>query len=418
MGERSEQTETAVRAGQPIAEQPIAENPVKDGDALANWLTMAGHLCTDINQGALNATLPFLIASGMYTYTSAVMLVFVSNIASAVIQPLFGWIGDRKSCPWFMALGCFLAGLGMMGVGFAEDYWAVLACATVWGAGVAMFHPEGGRLANLAAGSRKGNGMSIFAVGGNVGFFAGSLMAAAALTVFGMHGTFVFAIPSTICAVVLLVFYGRFQRLGKAFVRTKDSGNGGAEEHWGMFGMVMAALSLRAILASGLMAFIPLFIMSEFGQPETFASSVIALFSVAGAVATFLSGRAGERFGAHKLMTACLVAATCGTLVFALNTVMPVALLLTVLLAIVIDLFYPSIVAVGMGYVPRHLGTASGFTYGVAVSVGGAVEPFLGMAGDAFGLVPVMFILVGVGAVAIVFSLVLRRVDEHVGKGL
>ncbi len=394
----------------------IDADAIRDGDTLANWLTMAGHMCTDINQGALNATLPFLIASGMYTYTSAVMLVFVSNIASAVIQPLFGWIGDRKSCPWFMALGCFLAGLGMMGVGFASDYATVLLCATVCGTGVAMFHPEGGRIANLAAGSRKGNGMSIFAVGGNVGFFVGSLLTAAFLTAFGMHGTFVFVIPSTICAITLLAFYKRFQRLGKTFVRTKDSADSLVKEHWNMFGMVMASLSLRAIFATGLMAFIPLFIMGEFGQTEAFASSVIALFSVAGAVATFLSGRAGERFGAHSLLTACMIAATVGTLAFAFNSSLIVALALTALLAIVVDLCYPSIVAVGMSYVPKHLGTASGLTYGVAVSVGGAVEPFLGMAGDAVGLVPVMLILVGVGVVATIFSIVLHRADNRLEK--
>lgn len=124
-----------------------------DGDRLANYLTMLGHLCTDINQGALSAVLPFLVASNGYSYTAATMLIFASNVASAVIQPLFGWMGDRKARPWFMALGTFLAGLGMCGIGFLTDYRLVVASAMVSGIGVAMFHPEGGRVANLAGGA-------------------------------------------------------------------------------------------------------------------------------------------------------------------------------------------------------------------------------------------------------------------------
>ena len=78
-----------------------------EGDKLANYLTMLGHLCADINQGALSAILPFLVVGAGYSYLEATMLLFASNIASGIIQPLFGWLGDRHPCPWFMALGVF-----------------------------------------------------------------------------------------------------------------------------------------------------------------------------------------------------------------------------------------------------------------------------------------------------------------------
>lgn len=35
-----------------------------DGDKLTNYLTMLGHICSDINQGALSAVLPFLVVDG------------------------------------------------------------------------------------------------------------------------------------------------------------------------------------------------------------------------------------------------------------------------------------------------------------------------------------------------------------------
>lgn len=383
------------------------------GDRLANWLAMAGHLCCDINQGALSATLPFLVAGHGFSYTAAALLVFGANIASALIQPLFGWLGDRKPRPWFMALGVLLAGLGMCGVGLFDAYGAVVASAVVSGVGVAMFHPEGGRLSNLAAGPRKADGMSLFAVGGNIGFFVGPVMAAASLTAFGLRGTLVFLFPALACSAVLLRFNRRLAALGGAPRPGGAAGRGEPPERWGMFGLVLAALSLRSVVSYGLLAFIPLFLLGPLGQPEAASSLAISAFAVAGALATAVSGRVSARVGVCGLMAGCFAAAALLTAAFALNGSVPAAFALAMLLAVAVDVFYPSAVALGMGCVPRHLGTASGLSYGVAVAVGGAAEPLLGLAGDAAGLVWALFLLVGVAAAGVVVSLAVMRADRR-----
>ena len=409
-GMNSEKAMEAGRANGTIAAP--ADGTAADGaDKLANCLAGLGHMCSDINQGAISAVLPFLVAAYGYDYTSVAMLVFAANAASAVIQPLFGAIGDKHPSPWFMALGVFLAGLGMTLVGFVGSYWLVLASAMLSGVGVAMFHPEGGRLANLAAGTRKENGMSIFAVGGNVGFFVGPLLTAGSLTLLGMRGTIVFIVPAMACAIVLLAFNRRFAALGGAqAAREKATGR---EEKWGRFWGVMGVLSGRSIIEYGLLAFIPLFLMGVMGQGEAASSSVLSAFAVFGAVSTFFSGRASERFGTHKLMIVCMALTAVLLATFALNSSLAFAIALAMLLAVACDLYYPSTVALGMSYVPGHLGTASGISYGVVVAAGGIAEPFLGMAGDAIGLAPVMLILAAVAAAATVGCIALRHVDER-----
>lgn len=380
------------------------------GDKLANYLTSLGHICSDINQGALSAILPFLVAGAGYSYVEATLLVFAANVASAVIQPLFGWLGDKHPSPWLMAVGVFLAGAGMAGIGYMPSYGLVVTSALVSGIGVAMFHPEGGRLANLAAGERKGNGMSIFAVGGNIGFFVGPLLAASFLTAFGLRGTAVFLAPASACAVVLLCFNRRFHALGVADANALTYL--GKKEHWGMFGLVMGVLSLRSVFVYGLMAFIPLFMMGLLGQGEAASSAAISLFAIAGAVATAFSGRTAEKVGVLRLTAVCTALTGAAILAFALNSSVWVAFALTFVLAVTSDLFYASAVAFGMGCVPRHLGTASGLSYGVTVAVGGAAEPFLGMAGDAVGLVPVMVVMAAVAFASSALSVVLLRAHK------
>ncbi len=393
----------------PISPQDSSA-PSKSEDKLVNYLCMFGHLFTDINQGALSACLPFLVMYNGYSYTSVAMLIFAANIASAVIQPLFGTIGDKKACPWFMSLGVALAGLGIFGIGYVDDYWLVLACAMISGIGVAMFHPEGGRLSNLAAGLRKANGMSIFAVGGNIGFFVGPLMAAAALTAGGMRGTVVFLPPAFVCAVVLLAYNRRFLSLGLS------AGNAAADEgkrdQWGKFALVMGVISCRSIIEYGLLAFIPLFFVGVLGAGETTASLMLSLFALAGAAATLASGRISERLGVHKTALISLSLLTLCLVLFAVNRSFGVAVMLTVALTCCANLFYPAMVALGMSYLPRHLGTASGISYGLVMCVGGVADPFLGMAGDAIGLSAAILLIAAAAALGLVLSILVRRFER------
>ena len=383
-------------------------------DKLSNVLAMCGHVCADLNQGALSACLPFLIMYYGYDYTQVTLLVFVANICSAVIQPLFGTIGDKHPCPWFMALGVFCAGLGMCLLGFSSNYFAVCASAMLAGAGNAMFHPEGGRISNLAAGTRKSNGMSIFAVGGNIGFFIGPFLTAIFLSNFGMTGTIVFLFPAVICAVVLLAFNSRFKRLGKASDRVKGE-NKDEKEHWGNFTLTMFSLAARGILQYGLLAFIPLFFVGVLGQSEAIGSTALCVYSVAGAVATFLSGKCTERVGGvHKITITCFLLTIIFLILMAFTRNIICAYVLTALLSITTDLFYPSQVALGMSYVPRHLGTASGISYGLVLCVGGIFEPVLGSIGDAFDLPTVMLVMAFIAALGAIFAYVVFYADKKI----
>lgn len=72
------------------------------------YLLAAGHLSNDINTGSLPVLLPFFVSYYGMDYTAVAGLMFASSFLSSIIQPLFGWLADRGSRQWFMALGVFL----------------------------------------------------------------------------------------------------------------------------------------------------------------------------------------------------------------------------------------------------------------------------------------------------------------------
>lgn len=377
-----------------------------------SYLLMGGHICVDAAQGGLSAVLPFLVLHGGYSYAQVAALVLAANIASAVIQPLFGWLGDKAARPWLMALGVFLAGAGMAAIGVVDSYALIVVAALVSGVGNAMLHPEGGRLANLAGGegANKARSMSIFSVGGQVGFCVGPLVTVAALTAFGLRGTLVYLVICVPYALLLLAFNRRFQAFGLRDDAAVEAVGG--RDRWGAFSLVLATLSARSIIFYGVTSFVPLYMVGVFGQTEEFASLLITLFAGAGAVATLLSSKAAERVGTRALTVACFVVLVAGMAAFAAGASLAVCVCMLALVALGVNLFNPPAITLGQSFVPQHLGMASGLSFGVAVAVGGVVSPALGTFGDAFGLTTVMWALCAAAAVGLAFAIAVARLKD------
>lgn len=376
-------------------------------DRRYSYLMMIAHLCDDLNQGALVAVIPFLVLHNGYSYAEVTALLLASNAASAIIQPLFGWLGDKKPRPWLMAADIFLAGVGMAGVGVLPNYPLIMASAMLSGIGVAMFHPEGGRLGNLTAGEQKGKGMSIFAVGGKLGFTFGPLVATAAITLWGLPGTLIFIIPSTLCAAILLSQNKALLSYSNPDKQSSDESL--YQDNWVGFGFVMGAISCRSIMYYAFLSFIPLFLVYNLGQEEAFASSVISLFALVCAVGTIASGWAGQLLGAKKLIIVSYACVAIEVVIFAFNGSLIVALILIAFLALTCDISYPSAVAMGQSFVPHHLGMASGLSFGVMVCIGGLMTPVFGLIGDYFGLQVVMLCVTAIALLGIIITLFIPK---------
>jgi FSR family fosmidomycin resistance protein-like MFS transporter len=173
-------------------------------------LLSVGHVCTDLCQGAVPALLPFLSIQMHLSYTAAAGLILATNLASSVIQPLFGYVADSFSAPWLVPVGLLIAGGGLTLASIAPSYvWIALSLA-LSGIGIAAFHPEAARLMHVTAGRKKTTGMSIFSMGGSLGFALGPLVTTALLIALGLSGTALLLIPIALMALVLLGSLGHF----------------------------------------------------------------------------------------------------------------------------------------------------------------------------------------------------------------
>src|SRR5712691_3739612 len=154
----------------------------------------AGHCATDFANGALPALLPFFVDRFSLSYTLAAALVLASAASSSLIQPLFGAWSDRRGALWLLPTGVAVAGIGIALAAAAPSYWLVLLLVVVSGLGVAAYHPEGSKFAAFASGRRRASGMSLFSIGGNVGYALGPTATTPLVLALGLTGGLLLAV--------------------------------------------------------------------------------------------------------------------------------------------------------------------------------------------------------------------------------
>src|SRR5213075_46718 len=164
----------------------------------------AGHCATDFANGALPALLPFLKDRFGLSYTLAAVLILASAASSSLIQPLFGAWSDRRGALWLLPAGVAVAGIGIALAAAAPSYWLVCLLVVVSGLGVAAYHPEGSKFAAYASGRKRASGMSLFSVGGNLGFALGPTVTTPLVLAFGLTGGLLLAVPCLAVAALLL----------------------------------------------------------------------------------------------------------------------------------------------------------------------------------------------------------------------
>src|SRR5437588_2161229 len=164
----------------------------------------AGHLATDFAGGALPALLPFLVDRFALSYTLAAVLVLASALAGSLVQPLFGVWSDRRGAIWLLPTGVAVAGIGMGLAAASPAYWTVVLLITISGLGTAAYHPEGSKFAAYVSGRRRASGMSLFSIGGNVGYALGAVVTTPLVIWLGLRGGLLIAVPCVVAAAMLV----------------------------------------------------------------------------------------------------------------------------------------------------------------------------------------------------------------------
>lgn len=340
------------------------------------------HLLNDAVQSVIPSIYPILKDDFNLTFTQIGVITFIFQITSSILQPFVGRYADRHPSPYALTFGMCVSLTGLLLLAMSNSFSFIIASVAVVGMGSSIFHPEASRVAQIAAGYRKGLAQSIFQVGGNGGSAIGPLLAALIILPHGKGAVIWFAFALVVGAIVV-TWVGRwYQRyiVGTMVNQVKQirqtvSLSQRQIKH-AMIVLVLLTFSKQFFLAS-MTSYFTFFLIDKFGISIRDAQLCLFAFLAASAVGIIAGGYIGDKIGRKYVIWCSILGAAPFALALPYSG-LTMTIILAVLVGLIISSAFSAILVFATELKPTHIGTIAGLFFGLSFGLGGIGAAFFG----------------------------------------
>lgn len=356
----------------------------------ANW-ALAGvsiaHLLNDAMQTVIPASFPLFQQTMQLNFAQMGWIAFTLNITASVLQPLVGYISDRKPMPILLPAGMLCSLIGMLGFAFSSAFWMLLVSAAIVGVGSSILHPESSKVAYMVAGKGRGLAQSIFQVGGNTGQAIAPLIVAFLILPQGQH-SYLWLLGLGFLGMLIQSRVSRWYKAKIAItkqstihsttnnVAPNTSNRNKLFITFTLFILVLLLFSKFVYLA-GMTGYYSFYYAGTYGVTLSQAQISLFILQFAGMIGTLIGGPLADRFGRKPMIWLSIA----GTAPFSilLPYVGPLtSLVLCALVGIILMSGFSVIIVYAQELLPNHIGTVSGLFFGLSFGMGGLGSVILG----------------------------------------
>ncbi|MDM5280903.1 MFS transporter [Paenibacillus silvae] len=359
----------------------------------ANW-ALAGvsfaHLLNDAMQTVVTSAFPLFQQAMQLSFAQMGWIAFALNITASVLQPLVGYISDRRPMPFLLPGGMLFSLFGILGFAFSSSLWMLLVSASLIGIGSSILHPESSRVAHLAAGRGRGMAQSIFQVGGNTGQALAPLLVAFVLLPHGQL-QFLWLMVFALIGIVIQASVSRWyknklnaERIHRA--QSVQHASHGAEAPLQPVSRRRIVISMSVLILLLFSKFVYIAAMTGYYAfyytdvhhlPLSKAQLCLFILQFAGMLGTLLGGPLADRFGRKPMIWFSIA----GTAPFSL--LLPYAgpvlsMVLCGIIGLILMSGFSVIIVYAQELLPRHIGTVSGLFFGLSFGMAGLGSVVIG----------------------------------------
>jgi FSR family fosmidomycin resistance protein-like MFS transporter len=337
------------------------------------------HLLNDWYSNFIQMLVPFMVATGL-SITRSSFLVSAFTVTSSILQPVSGYLVDRRNQRWMVYVGTIWMGVLICLLGIVEDYRIMMIIAAFSGFGTAAFHPQASSMVSTISGDKKGWFQSIFVAGGNVGLALAPLIVIPFVASYGLQSTPILIIPALVSGVMLWASAPKM-----ASKKSNDSAS--IKEiirtSWKELTKLVSVVAVRSLAYFGFITFLPLYLKEHEINLEV-GSRMLFLMLIAGAIGGIIGGYLSDRFGRKLVIISSLLIATPLFYLF-INTTGVLSYILLFLAGGALLSSFSVTVVVAQEIISKNAAMASGLMLGFGIGIGGIGVGLLGIIADAFG---------------------------------
>jgi MFS transporter, FSR family, fosmidomycin resistance protein len=350
------------------------------------------HLLNDSLQAVIPAMFPILEESMGLSFTQLGLIAFALNMVASVLQPVVGYISDRKPRPYALPVGMTFSLVGIAGLAFAPEYWMILVFVILLGFGSAVFHPEGSRVSFMAAGSKRGLSQSIYQVGGNSGQALAPLISAFILVPLGQKGAAIFILVAALAIFILMkisawykeqLIQEKLNNRKRVILSTME--NLTKKQVGVALGLLLVIIFARSFYVISITNFYIFHLIKSYGL-------CIFLFLALGAAGTLFGGPMADKIGRKSVIVLSLLLPIPFCILLPYVPLWAVIVLLSII-GFFIMLSFSVTVVYSQELVPSKIGTMAGLTVGLAFGMGAIGSVVIGILMDQIGIYNTMIVI-------------------------
>jgi FSR family fosmidomycin resistance protein-like MFS transporter len=350
------------------------------------FIISIAHLLNDMVQSIIPSIYPVIKDKYGFTFGQIGIITLVFQMTSSILQPFVGRFADRHPQPFSLSTGMVFTLLGCIMLSVANSYSLILVAVGVIGCGSSIFHPEASRIAQMAAGGKKGLAQSIFQVGGNGGSAIGPLLAAVVVIPFGQPSIAWFSIVALIAGISLIPV-GKWYKKQIDRIKTESVTPNPAvlalssrKIHLAIFILCILTFSKYFYMAS-MTSYFTFFLIDKFGIDIKLSQLCLFAFMAAVAAGTVIGGSIGDRYGRKYVIWGSILGAA--PFALALPYVnFTCTIILAVIIGLVISSAFSAILVYATELKPDKIGMMAGLFFGLNFGLGGIGSAFFGWLAD------------------------------------
>ncbi|MEN6411250.1 MAG: MFS transporter [Veillonellales bacterium] len=365
------------------------------------------HLLNDWYMNYIQTLLPFLVMAGL-SVSKGAFLVSAFTITSSILQPIFGYLVDRRNQRWMVYVGTiWMAGLVSL-IGLLNSYTLLILAAALSGLGTAGFHPQASAMVSAVSGSKRGFFQAFFTAAGNIGWALTPVMVVPFVEAYGLKFTPLFIIPGVVVAILL------WHAAPKASAKPKSVPMplmSVLHDSWTELIKVIIVVALRSLAYFGLIAFLPLYLQTTNVSLKV-GSWLLFIMLFSGAMGGLAGGYLSDLFGRKQVIVGSLVLASPLLYLF-LNTGGFLSYVFLALAGAALLASFSVTVVAAQEILSKSAAMASGLMLGFGVGIGGLGVGIVGVLAEYTGLAYAINVLIWLPIAAGVFGLTMKGNIKH-----
>ncbi len=344
-------------------------------------LTFA-HLFNDFYAGFLVPLLSYFQTYLHLTITQVSLLPTVLAVFGSILQPVFGFFGDRLGRNQFVVIGVLCSAIFISGICFAPGFIILVLMLIIGSSGVASFHPNGAASVASLSDNKSAFVMSVFLMAGSIGLAGAPFIITSFVSFFGINKLWLLSLPGIILALILIKALPAISNI-ESRAKISDLKIIFARESSPLW-ILFLIMFLRSIVITGFMSFMSI-LFAERGLSIQKSGIAIYIFLISGTAGGLLGGYLSDNIN-RKIIIATSSILACPLLIWFLHESEACSMVLLGLSGMVVFAAAPVNVLIVQRFYPGMASAVSGIAMGLVWGAAGLMLPLIGSLADRYGM--------------------------------